>query len=119
MRAHSTTTCAFPYKVDFKIHSGDVAVCGEEMVEHVPSVDIGKANHVIIQNVQVHWFKNIDDLLFQSLLHVKLSPLPQPQLCARTYAETNPSTQGSTQLRSVLACVCSVSRQNLNTITVP
>jgi hypothetical protein len=50
---------------------------------------------------------------------VKLRPLPQPQLCARTYAETNPSAQRATQLRSVLARMCSVSRQNLNTTTVP
>jgi hypothetical protein len=50
---------------------------------------------------------------------VKLRPLPQPQLRAHTYAETNPSARGATQLRSVLARVCSVSRQNLNTTTVP
>jgi hypothetical protein len=40
-------------------------------------------------------------------------------ICARTYAETNPSARGATQLRSVLARVCSVSRQNPNTTTVP
>jgi hypothetical protein len=39
--------------------------------------------------------------------------------CARTYAQTNPRTQRATQLRSVLARVYSVSRQNLNTTTVP
>jgi hypothetical protein len=50
---------------------------------------------------------------------IKLRPLPQPQLRAHTYAETNPSAQRATQLRSVLARVCSVSRQNLNTNTVP
>jgi hypothetical protein len=50
---------------------------------------------------------------------VKIPPLPQPQLRARTNAQTNPSAQRATQLRSVLACVCSVSRQNLNTTTVP
>jgi hypothetical protein len=50
---------------------------------------------------------------------VKLRPRPQPQLCAHTYAETNPSAQRATQLRSVLARVCSVSRQNLNSTTVP
>jgi hypothetical protein len=50
---------------------------------------------------------------------VKLLPLPQPQLRARTYSQTNPSTQRATQLRSVLARVYSVSRQNLNTATVP
>jgi hypothetical protein len=50
---------------------------------------------------------------------VKLFPLPQPQLRARTYAQTNSSAQRATQLRSVLARVCSVSRQNLNAATVP
>jgi hypothetical protein len=50
---------------------------------------------------------------------VKLLPLRQPQMRVRTYAETNPSTWGATQLRSVLARVCSVSRQNLNTTSVP
>jgi hypothetical protein len=50
---------------------------------------------------------------------VKLFPLPQPHSRTRTYAETNPSAQRATQLRSVLARVCSVSRQNLNTTTFP
>jgi hypothetical protein len=50
---------------------------------------------------------------------VKLRPLPQSQLHARTYAETNPSSQRATQLRIVLARVCSVSRQNRNNNTVP
>jgi hypothetical protein len=50
---------------------------------------------------------------------VKLLPLPQPHLRARTDARTNPSAQRATQLRSVLARVYSVSRQNLNTTTVP
>jgi hypothetical protein len=50
---------------------------------------------------------------------VKLRPLPQSQLRAHMYAETNPSARGATQRRSVLARVCSVSRQNLNTTTVP
>jgi hypothetical protein len=34
--------------------------------------------------------------------------------CARTDTRTNPSAQRATQLRSVLARVYSVSRQNLN-----
>jgi hypothetical protein len=50
---------------------------------------------------------------------IKLRPLPQPHLRTRTYAETNPSAQRATLLRSVLARVCSVSRQNLNTTAVP
>jgi hypothetical protein len=50
---------------------------------------------------------------------VKLLPLPQHQLCACTDARTNPSAQRATQLRSVLARVYAVSRQTLNTTTVP
>jgi hypothetical protein len=50
---------------------------------------------------------------------VKIRPLPQPHLRTRTYADTYPSAQRATQLRSVLARLCSVSRQNLNTTNVP
>jgi hypothetical protein len=50
---------------------------------------------------------------------VKLLPLPQPSLRARTDAGTNPSAQRATQLRSVLARVYAVSRQNQITTTVP
>jgi hypothetical protein len=63
-------------------------------------------------------------ILHQANIHkvlrgcVKLHPLPQPQLREHAYAETNPSAQRATQLRSVLARVCSVSRQKLNTTGV-
>jgi hypothetical protein len=50
---------------------------------------------------------------------VKLLPLPQPLLRARTDARTNPSAERATQLRSVLARVYVVSRQNQITTTVP
>jgi hypothetical protein len=50
---------------------------------------------------------------------VKLLPLPQPPLRARTDARTNPSAQRATQLRSVLARVYAVARQNQITTTVP
>jgi hypothetical protein len=56
---------------------------------------------------------------FPHHIFVKLLPLPQPQLRARMDARTNPSAQRATQLRSVLARVYSVSRQNLNTTNVP
>jgi hypothetical protein len=39
--------------------------------------------------------------------------------CARTDAQTNQSAQRATQLRSVLARVYAVSRQNQITTTVP
>jgi hypothetical protein len=50
---------------------------------------------------------------------VKLLPLPQPPVRARTDARTIPSAQRSTQLRSVLARVYDVSIQNQITTTVP
>jgi hypothetical protein len=50
---------------------------------------------------------------------VKLLPLPQPSVRARTDTRTNPSAQRANQLRSVLARVYTVSRQNQITTTVP
>jgi hypothetical protein len=50
---------------------------------------------------------------------VKLLPLPQPPLRAHTDARTNTSAQRATQLRSVLARVYAVERQNQITTTVP
>jgi hypothetical protein len=53
------------------------------------------------------------------LATVKLLPLPQPPVRARTEARTNPSAQRATQLRCVLARVYAVSIQNQITTTVP
>jgi hypothetical protein len=50
---------------------------------------------------------------------VKLLPLPQPPLRARTDARTNPSVQRATQPRSMLARVYAVTRQNQITTNVP
>jgi hypothetical protein len=50
---------------------------------------------------------------------VKLLPLPQPPLRARTDARTDPSAQRATQLKSALARVYAVSIQNQITTTVP
>jgi hypothetical protein len=52
-------------------------------------------------------------------LNVKLLPLPQPPVRARTDARTNPSAWRATQLMSVLARVYAVSIQNQITTTVP
>jgi hypothetical protein len=65
---------------------------------------------------------NVDNTIFagpKSALFVKLLPLPQPHLRARTDARTNPNAQSATQLRSVLARVYAVSRQNQINTTVP
>jgi hypothetical protein len=51
--------------------------------------------------------------------NVKLLPIPQPPLCAPMDARTNPSAQRATQLRSVLARVYAVARQNQINTTVP
>jgi hypothetical protein len=50
---------------------------------------------------------------------VKLIPLSQPLLRARMDANKNPSAQRATQLRSVLARVYAISRQNQIITTVP
>jgi hypothetical protein len=50
---------------------------------------------------------------------VKLLPLPHSPVRARMDTRTNPSAQRATQLRSVLARVYAVSRQNQITTTVP
>jgi hypothetical protein len=66
-----------------------------------------------------------DPVTFWSVRHwgavsgVKLLPLPQPPLRARTDARTNPSAQRAAQLRSVLARVYAVARQYQIATTVP
>jgi hypothetical protein len=50
---------------------------------------------------------------------VELLPLPHPPMRARTDTQTNPSAQRATQLRSVLARIYAVSRQNQITATIP
>jgi hypothetical protein len=67
--------------------------------------DLGCFPHFIVASML--------DVQYQAY-SVKLRPLPQPHLPAHTFTEANPSAQRATQLRSVLARVCSVSRQNLN-----
>jgi hypothetical protein len=64
--------------------------------------------------VKSTWIKAIKNGNF-----VKLLPLPQPPLRARTDAQTNPSAQRATQLRSVLTRVYAVSIQNQLTTNVP
>jgi hypothetical protein len=82
-----------------------------------------------------HWVKGHPDLIDRPLtryeilnieadiqahvIRVKLLPLPQPPVRARTDARTNPSAQRATQLRSVLTRVYAVSIQNQITTTVP
>jgi hypothetical protein len=51
--------------------------------------------------------------------NVKLLPLPQPPVRARSDPRTNPIAQRATQLRSVIARVYAVSIQNQITTTVP
>jgi hypothetical protein len=64
--------------------------------------------------------RQIPTTIYSECIHpyVKLLPLPQPPVRARTDARTNPSAQRATQLRSVLARVYAVSIQNQITTTV-
>jgi hypothetical protein len=61
----------------------------------------------------------LQETRWYSMNGVKLLPLPQPPLRARTDALTNTSAQRATQLMSVLARVYAVSRQNQITNNVP
>jgi hypothetical protein len=65
------------------------------------------------------WSSHHDNFMTNASDGVQLLPLPQPPLRARTDARTNPSAQRAIQLRSVLARVYAVSRQNQITTTVP
>jgi hypothetical protein len=69
------------------------------------------------ETIKILYQKHI--LESNSGVRVKLLPLPQPPVRARTDARTNPSAQRATELRSVLARVYSVSIQNQITTTVP
>jgi hypothetical protein len=63
--------------------------------------------------------KDMRGLILHQAHSVKLLPLPQPPVRARTDTRTIPSAQRATQLRSVLARVYAVSIQNQITTTVP
>jgi hypothetical protein len=63
--------------------------------------------------------KTVIHLPLLMITSVKLLPLPQPPLRVRMDAQTNPSARRANQLRSVLARVYAVARQNQITTTVP
>jgi hypothetical protein len=46
------------FKVVLQIDRVDVSIDDEEMVKHGPGGYVGKTNHEIVQNVQIHWLKN-------------------------------------------------------------
>jgi hypothetical protein len=60
---------AHMFKVDFLVDRSDVAVILEDVVQHVSCRDVGVDHHIVVQDVHIHWFKNIDYLLVQRLLH--------------------------------------------------
>jgi hypothetical protein len=81
----------------------------------VPNFYLGeKLEKTVLPNYVVAW--SMSSIKY---VHVKLLPLPQPPVRARTDARTNPSAQRATQLRSVLARVYAVSIQNQITTSVP
>jgi hypothetical protein len=59
---------AHVFKLDLKVDCSDVSVCFKEVVQHVYCLYVGVAHHVVIQDVQVHWLEDADDLLIQCLL---------------------------------------------------
>jgi hypothetical protein len=47
------------FKIDLQVDRSNVAVSFEEVIQHVSCLDIGVANHVVGQNVQVHGLKHL------------------------------------------------------------
>jgi hypothetical protein len=92
----------------------------------VLSVSIGvggclcpNSSNVVLRTAPSLAFLNTAPISTSAAEDVKLLPLPQPSMRARTDARTNPRAQRATQLRSVLARVYAVSIQNQITTTVP
>jgi hypothetical protein len=91
-----------------------------------PDTDLGTKTHLVYAVVvdQGQLYTDLtensrSDPAKETHMSVKLLPLPQPPVRARTDARTNTSAQRATQLRSVLERVYAVSRQNQITTTVP
>jgi hypothetical protein len=66
---------AHVFNINLQVDRSDVAVGFEEVIQRVSRRDIGVANHVVVQDVQIHRLKNTDDLLLQSLLHGGARPV--------------------------------------------
>jgi hypothetical protein len=60
---------AHVFKVDLEVDRSEVALSLEEVIQNAYCLDFGVAHHVVIQYVQIHWFKHTDDLLLQCLLY--------------------------------------------------
>jgi hypothetical protein len=119
--------CDQPQQMTFTHRHGrlisDIEIPGvdaeEENDDHLPGVVPVIADDIEIPGVYVEGTETQDAVPAPQVDIVKLLPLPQPPVRARTDTRTNPSAQRATQLRSVLAHVYAVSIQNQITTTVP
>jgi hypothetical protein len=62
------------FKVDLEVDRSDVSVSLEKVIQHASCCYAGEADNVVIQDVQVHWLEDADDLLLQCLrteVHVR------------------------------------------------
>jgi hypothetical protein len=66
---------AHVFKVDPQVDRSDVPVSLKEVIQHVSCSDVGVSHHVVIQDIQIHWFKHTDDLLLQCLLYGAACPV--------------------------------------------
>jgi hypothetical protein len=62
-------------KVIIQVYHSDVAIGHEEVIKHGPSGNVGKTNHVLVENVQIHGLKNSDNLFFKCLLNRSVSTI--------------------------------------------
>jgi hypothetical protein len=100
-----------------------IFLCSVSWVRQPVSCSVGSARNCAISGRPSNYVVNATVLAAISFLaaaHVcaKLLPLLHPLLRARTDARTNPNAQTATQLRSVLAHLYAVSKQNQTTANV-
>jgi hypothetical protein len=63
---------AYVLKSVFEINRCDADISKKEVLKHFPRRNVIKSNHVIIQYVEVHWFKKSDNLFFKRLLYTAI-----------------------------------------------
>jgi hypothetical protein len=128
-RATDKTKTAAVQLLDYLATHPDAQICfhASDMILHIHSdasyLSVSKARSRLEGLFYLGYNPPKEDTLTGYILNVasiivKLLPLPQPPLRVHTDARTNPSAQRATQLRSVLALVYAVTRQNQITTTV-
>ena len=51
-------------KIIFNVHSRDTSIWEKDIIKHTLRSFVNKTNHVIVKDLQIHWFKYCYDLFF-------------------------------------------------------